>query len=415
MNSFELISNKITKTQKKFNIPIKNISYSDFLKLNSYSDRIYEFGNNTPLVNKGFQGNFNLSLVEHLWSQMSMTQNSLLSESIFDYTNFREYFVSLTSKCFRFNDVNEIVRGSINHGLLFHMCAVTGVQYLKADSNQTNGHIEYFIEFLDDFIDMRKLKISIFQGGVIEKHGISKFFPKDPNYDFYLELSKKYGFKLMETNQETFLALKIYGSPSMWGYRNEFLYDLGDNLLDIGTFEFLNYLPKFDFDKGETTYLDIVPSDKVFLGSVIGLERFSILLEDKKELSEISLNIKLIELVKNSSNSKIDSKNIFLTSEILKILFFVICENSQITKKRRRKISHILDLLVLNIVSFDIAVDIKFLKEYLELCKIYFYFDTVLFNRNIDAPQILYEEISIKLQLYANRPSYRNRLERYKE
>ena len=375
MDSFKLISNEILGIQKKFNEPIKKISYSDFLNQKSYLDVIYDFGNNTPLINKGFKGTFNLSLIEHLWSQISISKGTLLSEDIFDYTSFQDHFVYLTSKCFRFNDVDTIIEGSdsINHSLLFHMATVTGVEYLTKDTFKINRHIEYFIEFLAQFIDMKKLQISIFQGGTIEKHNICKFFPKDPNYDFYLKLSKKYGFKLIETNSETFLTLKIYGSPSMWGYRNEFLYSLDNKeLLDIGTFEFLNYVPKFDFNK-EVTYSDVVLSEKVFIGSVIGIERFSMILEDKKELYEVSFNHQLIELIKNNSQLKTDSKKIFLTSEILKVLLFIISENGSLdkknmTKKRRRKVYYLLDLLVRNIVLLNITIDIKFLEQYFDLC-----------------------------------------------
>jgi hypothetical protein len=357
---------------KVFKIHNKEMTNQKISKLDSFPKETIIINDLEPLCHEGFPSKFNLSVAEYFYSEWCKNHGAVIKRGVFDYTKIPCNSFWNIKVCSREEDLNKIFLGSNQHLLLFHIALTNGCHIIKKNEKVIREYYESFFDFFKKHnLDMTKITVSCFPGGVAENHGISKFFPEDVNKNLLIELSKKHGFKINYTTDQTFLTLRIFGSPIHWGYRNEFLYEVDDTEWDLGTIEYLPYKPVYELDKeGFVIYKDIVDTDNPFLGGGVGLERFLLMIENKKNISELSIIKPLFEIVKKYSKNKDKQKSILLVLEILKLYQYLVCEvgglSERFLKNKNRKniISKYRRVLVSSIISLDLDFSKDFLKEF---------------------------------------------------
>ena len=174
-------------------------------------------------------------MIEPLGSVL-FSMNVLYNKKFFDYTALPEHSFWTITKNVRDEDLDKILSGSNQHLLLFHIVAIGGFTITSLSEANREFYLRNFLEFLNHKLgNLSKLKITYFDGGRINKHGIDKSFEADINQNIYKKFKEIYGFSLLPTKDETFLSLKVFGSPIFWGYRNEFFLNHESKWLDLGT------------------------------------------------------------------------------------------------------------------------------------------------------------------------------------
>jgi len=395
---------------KLFGTYKKELTIKEFSKLKKFPKETIILKDEEPLCNDGFPSKFNLSVSEYLWSEWCKNNNAVIKKGVFDYAKVPEHSFWTIVPCSRDEDFNRLLEDSKQHLLLFHIALTNGCHVIKKEPKIIEEYFKGFIEFfIKQGLDIKKLCVSSFPGGIVENHGIKKKFPQDHNNKLLKELSKKYGFKVKDTTDQTFLSLRVFGSPIFWGYRNEFLYEKDGKEWDLGTIEYLPYKPIYQTsEEGFVTYKDVVDSELAFLGGGIGLERFLLMQEGKKNILELSTIKPLADLIrKNSKNKKPNEKAILLVEEILRLMHHLVCEVGGLgesklgNKNRNNMVSKLRTALVASIITLELDFSEKFLEKFLkENLKSNKVVDGFILKTNKKIIQEVYLATAERLRLY---------------
>lgn len=406
----------------------KEMSIEEFSKLKKFPRETIILKDEELLCNDGFPSKFNLSVSEYLWSEWCKNNNAVIKKGVFDYTKVPEHSFWTIVPCSREEDFDRVLENSKQHLFLFHIALTNGCHIIKKDPKTIEEYFRTFIEFfVKQGLDPKKMSVSSFNGGIIENHGIKKKFPVDHNNKLLKQLSKEYGFKIIDTTDQTFLSLRVFGSPIFWGYRNEFFYNDGKEEWDLGTIEYLPYKPIYETnEEGFVSYKDIVDSDLAFLGGGVGLERFLLMLEGKKNILDLSIIKPLADLIrKNSKNKNPNEKAILLVEEILRLMHHLVCEQGGLgesnlgNRNRKAVISKLRTALVASIVSLELDFNEKFLEEFLkENVKNMKPSDGYVLKKNSKIVNEVYKEIGEKLRFHKESANFQkeisDKIERYK-
>lgn len=424
----QIFAKSLREHPKLFGNYKKELLISEFAKLKKFPRETIIIKDQEHLCNDGFPSKFNLSVSEFLWSEWCKNNNAVIKKGVFDYTKMPEHSFWTLVPCSREEDFDRVLDESKQHLFLFHIALTNGCHIIKKNEETTE---EYYRTFLDFFIkhglDPKKLRVSSFPGGVIENHGIKKKFPQDHNNKLLKKLSKEFGFKVDDTTDQTFLSLRVFGSPIFWGYRNEFLYNDGKEEWDLGTIEYLPYKPVYETnEEGFITYKDVVDSELVFLGGGVGLERFLLMLEGKKNILELSSIKPLADLIrKNSKNKNPKDKAILLVEEILRLMHHLVCEQGGLgesnlgNRNRKAIISKLRTALIASIVALELDCSEKFLDSFLkENVKCQKPIDGYVLKTNTKILKEVYKEIGEKLRFHRESANFQKeiagKIERYK-
>lgn len=369
MSQREII--KKIKEWPKFNGNYKKeFSIKDFISLKKYPTKTILLKDPFPIANKAFPTKFNLSVAEYVGMKICKKRGYIIG-NLFDYTKLPYHSFWTITLNSRESDMEEIKKGSDKHLLLFHIAGVGGFSIVSPKIEYRIFYIKNFIEFLEEYIDISMLEVTFFNGGEICQHGIKKEFIADWNKEVFSSLAEEKRFKLTPTKNSTFLSLQVFGSPIHWGYRNEFHLKYNNSLIDIGTIEFLPYVPQFEKARGKVIYKKIISAKNAFIGSAVGLERIQMLYEGVKKIWEIS-NIKpLMDWVRKNSNKNGDDKSFFIVEELLRFFHQIYSEMGGITsgelrnKHRREIVSKYLNILIAGIIY--LKIEPEKIKEFFEL------------------------------------------------
>ena len=360
---------------KLFGTYKKELTIEEFSKLKRFPRETIILKDKELLCNDGFPSQFNLSVSEYLWSEWCKNNNAVIKKGIFDYTKVPEHSFWTIVPCSRAEDFEQVLEDSKQHLFLFHIALTNGCHIVKKEPKTIEEYFRTFIEFfIKQGLETKNLIITSFPGGIVENHGIKKKFPQDHNNKLLKKLSKEYGFKVEDTEDQTFLSLRVFGSPIFWGYRNEFLYNKEGKEWDLGTIEYLPYKPIYQTnEEGFVTYKDIVDSELAFLGGGVGLERFLLMQEGKTNILELSTIKPLADIIrKNSKNKNPKEKTILLVEETLRLMHHLVCEVGGLgeanlgNKNRKNIIGKLRTALVSSIVILDLNFNDKFLEEFLK-------------------------------------------------
>ena len=242
-----------------------------------------------PIVHEGFPGNFNLSFIEY----------ELLKHNG-NYIDLKEELIYTANQpCIRDNDFKFIEnpnQDSSRYLLRFTISPVGGVYALKSRAlkeKMAKKVIFDTINFLtkECGLDIKKIYIQYLKPTTISemtegKYNFNYDIPLDPNLKYYQKLGIPKQNFIPVSNRDAFLALKVYGRPTPWGYRNEIFYKHHGKLLDIGTVEDLRFKPIID-KKGKICGLEENPHTFVLGG--IGVERLLMVLNDFDDINQIDL------------------------------------------------------------------------------------------------------------------------------
>ncbi len=366
----EQLINEVKKVPKLGGIG-REVTTKEFIEMEDFPKETLLIKDFFPLVSEAFPSKFNLSVAEYPWSQMCKKRGFVINKKIFEYTKLPKHSFWTITRNIRDDDFNKILSGSNQHLLLFHIMGVNGFSITELSYENRRFYVEEFIRFLSNYIDVSKLNITYFPGGEVKRHGIIKVFPPDINLEIYKELSERYGFKMMETDEDTFLSLQVFGSAIFWGYRNEYLLEYKGKLLDIGTIETLPYTPIYRYKDGRIKYLDIKRTEeKGFIGSAIGLERFMMVLEGAGNIWDTSIIKPLIDFLRGKARNNLSDIEFFMISEILKVLIYVVLEKGDLTrgalenKHRKEIISNYSNVLVGLVERAGIDVSKELIDEF---------------------------------------------------
>ncbi len=412
------------KNYPKFNGRYKKeLSIKQFSKLDKYPNSTVLINEVFPLINDAYPGKFNLSVSEFLWSEMCKNKGFLINNNFFDYTALPEHSFWTITKNIRDEDYEKILDGSNQHLLLFHIASVGGFTITRLTEENREFYIKNFLDFLNKYLgSLEKLKVAYFDGGEIKKHEINRLFDKDVNKDLYEKFRKIHGFNLLPTKNETFLSLKVFGSPIFWGYRNEFFFQHNGKSLDLGTIECLPFIPEYKEANGSVFYKSIKEGDKGFIGSGVGLERLTMILENAKNIWDISLIKPLIKILRESSrNKEVEDRTLFIISEVLKVLHYILSERDGLTaselgnKHRREIISKFISGLIAGIVYADLLIDKTLIKKFVLLNKDLNQTDKrdlLVSDKIIERIFLLIEE---QQRLYKTSPKHKEKIDSYIE
>ena len=400
----------LKKYPKLFGNYKKELLISEFAKLKKFPRETIIIKDQEHLCNDGFPSKFNLSVSEYLWSEWCKNNNAVIKKGVFDYTKVPEHSFWTIVPCSREEDFDKVLEESKQHLFLFHIALTNGCHIVKKEPKTIEEYFRTFIKFfIKQGLNPKNLVVSSFPGGIVENHGIKKKFPQDHNNKLLKTLSKEYGFKVKDTEDQTFLSLRVFGSPIFWGYRNEFLYDNEGEEWDLGTIEYLPYKPIYQTnEEGFVTYKNIVDSDLAFLGGGVGLERFLLMQEGKTNILELSTIKPLADLIrKNSKNKNPNEKAILLIVEILRLMHHLVCEQGGLGKSnlgnRNRKaiVSKMRTALVASIVALDLNFNEKFLEDFLkENVKNMKIIDGNILKSNKKIVSEIYREIGERLRIF---------------
>jgi hypothetical protein len=320
-------------------------------KLTFSNDGYVEWRDKQLVVNEGFPGTFNLSLAE--------------PELLAEFGNFINYDHNL---CFakiqtviRFNDFKEVVLECKDkkHLSVFEMA---GFVLCDVDSNKlipnTQKAIDLFYEILFEKLklDPKKLYVKVCAGGKIEdvtsgRFKLEKIITKDTlTYDLWRKKGIPENNFIWDNSRSTFLSLMIYNRPTPWGYRNELLYDIGqgldeDNLLDIGTIEYLPFAPIFSkLDSQELNYemlKDFEPWKHSAVACGLGVERLLMAVNGYKNIMDCDHIKPLYDKIAEKDLSE-NKYNAFLFTDTLRAIQRIIIDSkgyNNLTDKRQGKLS----------------------------------------------------------------------------
>lgn len=404
--------NEIKKYPKFNGVYKEELSTYKFIELKEYPKETVLLNNFFPLVNDAYPSKFNLSISEYLWSEMCKNNGHIIKRGVFDYTSLPEHSFWTITRNIRDEDLDKIIQGSNQHLLLFHIAGVGGFSVTSDAIENRVFYLSNLIEFFKQYIELSKLRVSYFDGGEINRHSIKKEFPKDINIEIYEFLHKKYGFSLLPTKNETFLSLKVFDSPIYWGYRNEFFLDKNNILIDIGTIEYLPYIPRYILEEQRIYYTDVLRSPKIFIGSGIGIERMMMAVEGVNNIWEISSIKPLVDFLRDSAKNKVLDKVLFLLGEALKVLYYLISERGELTtrslgSKHRRGIVSKYSAVLVGCISFSgIDFNDAFLQNFLELNKKISPVDSQLSTYSKEKADYIIHEVSEQLRMYKVSPKY---------
>jgi len=395
----------------------KEMSVEEFIDLKKYPKETVLLKDLFPIANEAFPTKFNLSVAEYIGMKICKKRGNTL-EHLFDYTQLPPHsFWTITINS-REPDIELIKNGSNKHLILFHIAGVGGFSITSPEINTREFYIKNFIKFLEKYVDLSKLKITFFNGGLINNHGIKKDFPLDWNKKIFSSLKNKGKFKLVPTKKDTFLSLKVFGSPIHWGYRNEFNLKYRDSYLDIGTIEFLPYIPKFEKKDKKLIYKEILPTKNSFIGSGVGLERLQMLKENVANIWEIS-NIKpLISLIKKISKRKSNNRQYFIVEELFRFFHFIYSERGGITsgklgnKHRREIVSKYLNILIAGIIYLEIPP--KKIKKFFKLNSRLQFIEKNILERHLEKNFEKFLKILLEqLRIYNTSTKYKPKIDNF--
>jgi hypothetical protein len=346
------------------------MSFLDYIKnIHVIKDETIFITDKIRLVNPGFPSTFNLSYAEDFWTRiLEKIPNGKVNNKFYNYTQLPLHSFSATAPVIRINDLEKILGGSQKHLLFFHIIDVNGCAVTKNNENYHEFFITNFFNFLEALgLDLCKVSVTIHPGNeTIVKHGLTFKIPPDRSQRLYENLAKERGFEIKKTNENTFLALKMFGNPTPWGFRNEILYRWDNDVVDIGTIEYLYLQPKFILKNGKIIYTDITEWDKMFIVNAIGLERVLMIINGLKSIYDLPpfLEIEAAISQKSQFKNKLGAR---LMGQLLLTLSAIFCETGGFSTKhmgdrrsRKETLNTLLYYFVLTkeILKMDIDVDL---------------------------------------------------------
>ncbi len=303
------------------------------------------------VINDAFPGTFNLSFNE--------PEHLELFGSYIDYP--RPLLFGKIQPVIRYNDfLEKIIPGKDTYKYL-GLFDMGGISLSYPDNKNLKKVVEQIIELGFQFLienlclDCKKLFIKLSNGGMISDITRGKYtFNKKILPDFIsIEKWSKLGINekqiIFDSSRDTFLSLYLFGRPSPWGYRTEILYDIGkgtdpDNLLDIGTIEYLPWRPVIK--NGEI--IDIIENSSFNALIVFGLERLLLVKNSLNHIVECDHILPLYQKI--VSDSKIPkSHEHFLLTEALRVVHRILIDkvtyNKNLKRHRRKKLKHYLTVI----------------------------------------------------------------------
>jgi len=374
---------QIAKSQSKFHsTAVKEMSFSDWVKnLHMLKDEVIFITDRIKLINRGFPSTFNLSFAEDFWTRMLEEIPGGKIDKFYNYLQLPPHGFSAIAPVIRMEDLEKILKKSQTHLLFFHMVSINGCAVTE-DNNAYEFFIINFFDFLERIgLDPKKFLITIHPGNeTMTKHNVTFQIPPNKTLKFFKSLAKEKGFQLKMINKETFLALKLFGSPTPWGFRNEIFYRWNNNLVDIATFEWLYFSPEFDIKDGKIVYTKITQWDKMAALDGIGFERFLFILNNLKSVYDLPpfIEIERIIFQKSQIQKEFGAR---LMGQLLLALSAIFCEVGGFSRKHlgggRRKNS-INTLLYYFFITKDILkteIDIELLRTIFLAYNNYFHFE----------------------------------------
>lgn len=294
------------------------------------------------LVNNGFPGTFNISFSEpeHL-------------ATFGQYLNYdRDFIYSKIQPCFRFSDWTEVTttsNDSKDHLALFHLADIGGAIALS-DAKSGNSAVQFAINGLWRFLveslglDRHRITVKLFKESTLSQATNSKYplkmiVPSDVSSAYWRQLGLQMSNLDDDSSGSTFLALRLFGKSTPWGYRNELLYEFNGRMIDIATVEHLLYAP---------VYAD--PQSKLHLWShrfviaAVGLERLLLVSNKLHDISDCDTVKPLKQLLMANTESKCTSlvRPICEGIRVLHKINVDAGEMQHLSRHRRQKIAKIL-------------------------------------------------------------------------
>jgi len=364
---------QIAKSQPKFHSDaLKEMRILDYIKnIPVIKDETIFITDKIRLVNPGFPPTFNLSYGEDFWTRiLEKIPYGRVNNKFYDYPQLPLHSFSAIAPAIRINDLEKIIEGDQQHLLFFHILDVNGCAVTKNNEDYHEFFITNFFDFLKIVgVDLNKISVTIHPGNEkIIKHDLTFKIPPDRSQRVYENLAKERGFEIKKTNENTFLSLKMFGSPTPWGFRNEVLYRRDNDAVDIGTIEYLYLQPKFIFKDERIIYTDITEWDKMFIVNVIGFERVLMIINGLKSIYDLPPFLEIEMAISQKSQFK-NKVGVRLVGQLLLALSAIFCETGGFSTKhmgnsrgRKETLNTLLYYLVLTKEILKIDIDIDLLK-----------------------------------------------------
>lgn len=291
----------------------------------------------SPIVHKGFPGNFNISFGE--WPFLEKFGNYL--------DNSESYNFSTIQQVIRVNDFKNHFDDT--HLLLFDMADISGfIGEIDASDDKRDDIARFTVEktfefLIDDLgLEPQKFIISYFAGGKVKastdgKYKFDKYIEADP----FIKTAKKFGIAdeqfVPDKTRTTLLALN-FTPPVCWGYRNEILYK-ADNLsepLDIASIENLLWRPIYKND----TIVDLQRWENFWSFQVVGIERLLMLVNNSNKAYEVDHILPIITKFSEITGYS-DMQICRVTTEILRVLHRIIADLKNFSGMSKTRKDHL--------------------------------------------------------------------------
>ncbi|MFA6421945.1 MAG: hypothetical protein WCV92_00880 [Candidatus Buchananbacteria bacterium] len=291
------------------------------------------------VCNNGFPGNFNLSF----------TENEILNE-FGQYIDIDHNFIySKIQPVIRYDDfVENIIKqneNSYRYLGIFDLADVGGSISLM-DKNKKEEISEFSIDsicsllFNELGLDKKNLRISYFGGGNVTNVTQGKYIldyelPADESISYWTKHGIGDNQFIADYSRDTFLSLNIYGNHTPWGYRHEINYLYNGKLIDIATFERLDYRAIFSKDE---ILEEILPWQHSWSISAVGVERLLMIINGVNNITDLPHIKPLKDYIHKIAKVK-NENSVTATTEALRVIHRVIadCKSYSSLGRRRRE------------------------------------------------------------------------------
>lgn len=322
------------------------------------------------VVNAGFPGKFNYSFWEPELDEL-VGKNYLIPNK--DLIHWK------IQPCVRHYDFfNKIEHNEGGAYLsLFEMGAISGaIQKLNVSKEEKATIVGFTVKSIADFLintlslDKEKLFVSIFMGGEVKdatkgKYDFKKIIGKDNlTYEAWIKAGLNKKNIILDRSRNTLLALKL-DRPCWWGFRNEILYKKDEELIDIGTVEWLDMEPVFK----DGDIIGIKEWPHLIAFNLIGLERILFVKNNFKHIRECDHILPIYLTVANQAKIK-NENDIFNITECIRTCHRIFTDSGgykNLSKKRKEIVRKFLRELKRNTEKIRINLSIKKLEGLLNL------------------------------------------------
>lgn len=267
---------------------------------------------NYSVINKGFQGNFNLSfsepeMLEEFGSLINIKHDLLYTkiQQCIRIEDFLQILVPLSKKSYQYLGIFDLA------GIC--LCYSNSKDIINQTKNLIKHHWNFLINKLQ--LNSNNLFIKCFNGGNIfkvtnGKYKINKKIEKDNvSINEWVKLGLPQKNILLDNTRDTLLALHL-DKPTPWGYRTEILYKLKNgDFLDIGTIEYFLWKPVFK----NGNIVDITKWEYCCCLAGFGLERLNFVKNNLKHIRECNHINPIFTQILNDSKNKNEDQSFLLT------------------------------------------------------------------------------------------------------